>query len=287
MTDFVRLRAARSPLRRAPGEIQFGVDSTGVILTGLSEAESTWLLSLPTLWRMEQVHALAAELGLRRSRVREMWSTLTRARVVETAPGHRPSPTSALALDLIGAGGPVDLLATNLTRIPGVTLHRASTPPARLHPDQPRLMVLVCRDVFFPPAGEPAIVLPVVLGAGAVTVGPLMSATDVSPCVDCLDHHRAERDGAWPTVVGQMRSRPDPHRVDAEPDLTLLAVAQTVRVVHLILDDVPPPWGVSWHWEADDTAPVTRYWPPHPRCRCGGAGTGGHRSGDPRRLGWV
>lgn len=130
------------------------------------------------------------------------------------------------------------------------------------------LVVLLCREVLadFPPLPT-GLLLPVVVGSGVVSIGPLVPASG-GPCLRCLDLHRADRDEHWPGLIQQLRSRTDPHLVSADPPTSLATVAQVARIVHLVASGRHPPWGISWHWQVNDAQPVSRYWPPHPRCDC-------------------
>ncbi|MGA5352802.1 TOMM precursor leader peptide-binding protein [Streptomyces thermodiastaticus] len=118
-------------------------------------------------------------------------------------------------------------------------------------------------------AGTPHLYAGVVEAVGVV--GPLVLPGQTG-CAGCLHRFRTDRDGAWPRLVAQWRSRA-PRHVRA-CDLTLAATVAGLAAAHALafLDGATPSsadarWevsapGLNWH-----ARPV----PPHPHCPCGAA----------------
>ncbi len=111
--------------------------------------------------------------------------------------------------------------------------------------------------------------LPVVLGATAASVGPLV-LPGRTPCLGCVDLTRGELDPSWPSVRAQLLR----HRIrqagpaTAETTLTALAAALAAAVALGHLDDRRQPPGVSLHAEVAWPTLHERHWTPHPRCGC-------------------
>jgi bacteriocin biosynthesis cyclodehydratase domain-containing protein len=97
-------------------------------------------------------------------------------------------------------------------------------------------------------------------------VGPLVRAGG-SPCLNCLDLHRQDRDPAWPELAAQLAGRP-PAEPCTAPTL-IAAVAYAAAEVLAFLDGgAPETVGAA----AEISAPGRirrRAWPPHPGCGCG------------------
>jgi bacteriocin biosynthesis cyclodehydratase domain-containing protein len=109
--------------------------------------------------------------------------------------------------------------------------------------------------------------LAVAVRDGAAVIGPLVPPAG-SPCLNCLDLHRRDRDPAWPALAAQLATTPPP---GGEP----CAVATVLSAAGLAAGEV-----LSW---LDGRAPTTlgasveitspgrprrRSWPPHPGCHC-------------------
>ncbi|MBX6358065.1 MAG: ThiF family adenylyltransferase [Micromonosporaceae bacterium] len=113
---------------------------------------------------------------------------------------------------------------------------------------------------------------------GTAIVGPLVPPAG-SPCLNCLDLHRSDRDPAWPALAAQLATTP----ADAAPGgdepcaaPTVLAAASfAVAEVLRYLDGRVAGSG----WDDPQTLGATveiaapgrhrrRTWPPHPECDC-------------------
>jgi bacteriocin biosynthesis cyclodehydratase domain-containing protein len=105
---------------------------------------------------------------------------------------------------------------------------------------------------------------------GATAVGPLVRP-GASPCLRCLDHHRADRDPGWRGVARQLgaaapgtRTRPE------EAALAALTAALAVAQVLAQLDGVPRPaaLGATLETALPEALVTRRPWAAHPRCGC-------------------
>jgi hypothetical protein len=116
---------------------------------------------------------------------------------------------------------------------------------------------------------------------GTAIVGPLVPPAG-SPCLNCLDLHRNDRDPAWPALAAQLATAAaaDPAQGGGEPCAvpTVLAAAGFAaaevlsyldgRVAGNESGDGPQTVGAT----VEITAPGRhrrRSWPPHPDCDCG------------------
>ncbi|MBE1487123.1 hypothetical protein [Plantactinospora soyae] len=101
---------------------------------------------------------------------------------------------------------------------------------------------------------------------GTPVVGPLVRSTG-SPCLNCLDLHRQDRDPGWPGLAAQLAVDDAP-----EPCLTatlIAAVGYATAEVLAFLDGAAPET-VGGTVEITGPGRVRRRtWPPHPRCGCG------------------
>ena len=113
---------------------------------------------------------------------------------------------------------------------------------------------------------------------GTTAVGPLVRPGR-SPCLRCLEHHRADRDPGWPRVARQLgavvpgtRTRPE------ETALSAVTAALAVAQVLAQLDGVPRPaaLGATLETALPEGLVTRRPWAPHPRCGCTWAGAADH-----------
>ncbi|MEV4537240.1 TOMM precursor leader peptide-binding protein [Asanoa sp. NPDC049518] len=109
-------------------------------------------------------------------------------------------------------------------------------------------------------------VLAVELRDGAPVIGPFVGPAG-SPCLSCLDHHRAERDDAWAAIAAGLATGPPS---DEAGDLVTIMTAAALGAAEALayIDGGRPrtsggavtvvsPGDLRW-----------RHWPPHPRCSC-------------------
>ncbi|TPW75866.1 TOMM precursor leader peptide-binding protein [Schumannella soli] len=110
-----------------------------------------------------------------------------------------------------------------------------------------------------------ALHLPVVVGDGALTIGPLIRPGSTA-CLHCIHRHRVDADPAWPALAAQLIDRPAPNLDALESARAAVAIAERIEEV---LDD--PAAALGHQIEVDLRARDVsgRRWPPHPECRCG------------------
>ena len=179
----------------------------------------------------------------------------------------------------LGARLAADLV--ELCRRSGLPLAVDRAPgPARKSAPEPRPVTVVVavgeprREVVDPLVrdGVPHLLLRMV--EGLAVVGPFV-VPGSTPCLRCLDAHRATDDPAWPLLVEQYarasaQDRPDgvPEPVDAA--LAALAVAWVARDLATYADGGRPvSLATTVRVAPALEALETRSWLPHPGCGCG------------------
>jgi hypothetical protein len=122
--------------------------------------------------------------------------------------------------------------------------------------------------------------LPVATAGPHTTVGPLVDGAPDTPCLWCLERHRADRDESWPTVMVQAAPAADEGaRVTAadavhdelSPGLGRLVAGTVALFVARVVEGELPPGGISVEvclpWPRMDH----RRWSVHPLCPGGPA----------------
>jgi len=100
---------------------------------------------------------------------------------------------------------------------------------------------------------------------GTPVVGPLVIPTG-SPCLNCLDLHRRDRDPDWPELSSQIALIGAATPCDTT---TLLAAASFAAAEILAYLDGGPPDTLGAAVEIRSPGRLRRRtWPPHPNCRC-------------------
>jgi hypothetical protein len=101
----------------------------------------------------------------------------------------------------------------------------------------------------------------------SILVGPLVTPAG-SPCLNCLDLHRRDRDPAWPALVAQLATAPD-EEAATSTSTTLIAVGVAAAT---ILDYIDGGADSTMIGASIEIAPPSqlrrRSWEPHPRCDC-------------------
>jgi bacteriocin biosynthesis cyclodehydratase domain-containing protein len=121
--------------------------------------------------------------------------------------------------------------------------------------------------------------LAVAVRDGTVVVGPLVRP-GVTPCLNCLDLHRLDRDAGWPAVAAQLGTAPE--TVDPVAATTALAgVAYAAAEVLAHLDGGSPTTLGATVELAGPGLPVRRQWTPHPSCGCRGRAKSGRARAPP------
>ncbi len=200
----VHIPGGLRPLVRAPGEVQFGLTASGPIVSGLTTAEIGLLARLDGRQGVTGTFRDAADAGVAAPRWHELLELLRRLGVLRVAPGDDgPLPVVVEGEGLLADSVSRALQRAGLTPVPsrpGVV----TAPPAQ---PAPVLVVLVGSPAVDPRRGDPWLSagvphLPVAPSGHHATVGPLVAGRR-QPCLWCLDRHRSDRDGAWPTVMAQ------------------------------------------------------------------------------------
>jgi bacteriocin biosynthesis cyclodehydratase domain-containing protein len=109
--------------------------------------------------------------------------------------------------------------------------------------------------------------LSVELRDGLAVVGPLVTPAG-SPCLNCLDLHRRDRDPSWPALAAQLSTSQGP----AQPCATttaLIAVGYAAHEVLTFIDGGEPQTVGTTIEIAGPGRERRRTWTTHPRCGCG------------------
>jgi bacteriocin biosynthesis cyclodehydratase domain-containing protein len=263
----VRLRPAAHPVRRAPGEVQFGLSPTsGIVLAGLTEAECKLLLSLADTAGTARDVSLAERFGVPLHRVIELVAALRRHGLLV----GEAAPAPARRICVPGRGSVVDLVREYLSAADvGVVIPAEAAVAAAVD------LALVCSaDAVAPDEGRVwqrvgTAHLPVVLRDGEVVVGPLVHPGR-SACLHCLDLHRRDRDRAWPRILSQIGTptRDLARAVDAPTAQARTVAALVAMLAQECLATPTAVLGVSWQVSLPWPEVRTRVWEPHPHCAC-------------------
>lgn len=110
--------------------------------------------------------------------------------------------------------------------------------------------------------------LAVAVRDATVVVGPLVLPGQ-TPCLNCLDLHRRDRDPGWPAVAAQLQSSPE--ATDPVAATTALAAAAyaAAEVLAHIDGGVPRTLGATVEISGAGEW-IRRSWSQHPRCGCRG-----------------
>ncbi len=277
-----RIKPWLPAIRRRHGELQFGLAPGGLILSGVTSVEAALIGRLDGSLSREASFVEAVRHGVSAARWRELLGLLDSEGVLEP-PEPTPTPESPPGGHVLVEGTePLAFdIATVLRRCGAVRVShgRPAVDVVRADPthEAPALAVLVGAQAIDPRRGDVWLrhgipVLPVVPAAAGFAVGPVAERCPHTPCLWCLDLHRADRDGEWPTLLAQLcqteqRIVPlDPEVAPVQPAVSAL-VAGTVALLALrVLAGERPPEGVSVEVGASWPRMDHRRWPRHPRC---------------------
>ncbi|WP_347351907.1 hypothetical protein [Intrasporangium sp.] len=287
MSDRPRLKPWLRPIVRGGHEVQFGFADDGLIVTGISPAEADLLRSLDGSRSRAQTFGDACHAGITATRWRELLDLALRLdlieperRDLEVAPGRHVvvDGTGPLAVE-------VGLLLTRLgvTRVtqgrPAVDLVLAD--PSR---DRPDLVLLMGTEALDPRCAEVWFShrvphLPVVPHSRGVTIGPVVGGEVSSPCLWCVDLHRADRDHAWAAVVHELagdgtRVTPAPSPEVPGPGVVPFVAGGVALLALGLLSGQVPPAGLALDVRAPWPRVDHRRWTRHPRCHHHGVTAG-------------
>jgi bacteriocin biosynthesis cyclodehydratase domain-containing protein len=213
------------------------------------------------------------------------------AHVLITGAGHLAVPIAAIlasagighidpdlrGLTQLADASPAGLLPSDADRPRGVAAAEAvrrAAPDVDLAPLRRRDATFAVLVGFAAPAALTALAygtrrlahLAVAVRDGVVVVGPLVRPGR-SPCLNCLDLHRVDRDPAWSVVAAQLSDGPDA----AEPIAATTALAAAAYAAAEVLTHIdggqPTTLGATVEIAGPDRA-SRRSWVPHPRCGC-------------------
>jgi hypothetical protein len=234
---------------RSPSSLQFGVDEPLVVLDDVDEGTERLVAALVGGVSRSGFDMMARSAGLAAEAARVL---LDRLEPVLESPA-----TTGTGRVLVTGDGP---LADELRQV--LEAEGVLAAPDESAPD---LAVIVAGWVISPEDHGSWLRrdiphLPVVIGDGGVTVGPLVEPGD-GPCLYCMQLARTEADPAWPAIATQLWSRPS-------PTLTRLAVAETAAfAARRVLERMTTGPGDAVSWRLNG-AVSSRAWTRHAACRC-------------------
>ena len=106
---------------------------------------------------------------------------------------------------------------------------------------------------------------------GTPIVGPLVPAAG-SPCVNCLDLHRCDRDPAWPQLAAQLTAASPTEACSAATLVTAVGYA-AAEVLRYLDGESAETVGAAVEISSPGRM-RRRGWPPHPACGCAGRRAG-------------
>jgi hypothetical protein len=191
---------------------------------------------------------------------------------------------------------PAGLLPGDAHRPRGVAAAEAvrrSAPDAHLTPLRPGAASFAVLAGFSAPAALTALShasrrlahLAVTIRDGVVVVGPLVRPGR-SPCLNCLDLHRRDRDPAWPTVSAQLHTGQDAAEPVSATTLLVGAAYAAAEVLTYIDGGEPVTLGATVEIERPGRE-IRRQWAPHASCGCvrvGGSLGGSARQSSSRAI---
>jgi bacteriocin biosynthesis cyclodehydratase domain-containing protein len=172
---------------------------------------------------------------------------------------------------------PAGLLPTDADRPRGIAAAdavRRAAPDVDLAPLTRRNATFAVLVGFAAPAALTALAygtrrlahLAVAVRDGTVVVGPLVRPGR-TPCLNCLDLHRVDRDPAWSVIAAQLHEGPD----SAEPLTATTALTAAAYAAAEVLTHIdgghPTTLGATVEIAGPDQA-TRRSWVQHPRCGC-------------------
>lgn len=281
----IRLHSHARPLRRGPGQVQFGLSPEhGVVLEGLTDAEVGWLLSL-ALQRsgagrdLELVSggtpAAAELLGVSGQRVAELLDLLHRHDLIASRADGTPldvggkgtAREASWRISILGSGRTTESIRAGVSTVESVEVWDALLPNG-----PPDAALLVVNDTVGPSdaaswARSNIRHVPVIVDRHRVRLGPVVTPGR-GPCLVCLDLRRADRDPAWPLVAAQLDTAPSEwaQPVTADPALTAAATGLCAVLVDALSRGAPVPAGVTWEVSEPLPQVTTRHWLQHPLC---------------------
>jgi bacteriocin biosynthesis cyclodehydratase domain-containing protein len=243
---------------RSPSSLQFGVDEPLIVLEDVDEGTERLVAALVGGISSTGFDMMARSAGVSPDAAAELLARLEPVLAPETSNAVAPSARVAVSGD-----GPLADELRRVLRAEGV-LADSSADSDESSPD---LAVIVAGWVVSPEdhgrwLRRDIPHLPVVVGDGGVTIGPLVEPGD-GPCLYCVQLARTDDDAAWPAIATQLWNRP-------APPLTSLAVAEAAAfVARRVLEHVGGGRGTATSWRLRVDGEVSSHvWTRHAQCRC-------------------
>jgi hypothetical protein len=244
---------------RSPSSLQFGVDVPLVVLDDVDEGTDRLVAALVSGISSTGFDMMARSVGMPAESAAELLARL--APVLEgEAVGEAVAEPATMPRVAVSGDGPLADEVRRMLDAEGVL--------AESDLSAPDLAVVVAGWVISPEDHGSWLRrdiphLPVVIGDGGVTVGPLVEPGN-GPCLYCVQLTRTDDDPAWPAIATQLWNRPTPamSRVAGAE-----AAAFIARRVRTRLTDGPGR-SLSWRLAAAAADATPRAWTRHAMCRC-------------------
>jgi len=257
----LKVAAAVPLVWRSPSSLQFGVDRPQVVLDGVDERTERLIAALVGGISSSGFDMMVRSTGLAVEEATRLLGRLEPVLERETA-----APTARIA---VSGNGPLADELRQVLRTDGVL--------ADSDVRAPDLAVIVAGWVIAPEDHGSWLRrdiphLPVVVGDGGVTVGPLVEP-GAGPCLYCVQLTRTDDDPAWPAIATQLWNRP-------APAMTRLAVTEAAGVAArralergrsagvVVSTGSTTEAATSWHLAGDSGVVSSREWTRHAACRC-------------------
>ena len=250
----LKVGAAVPLVWRSPSSLQFGVDLPRVVLDDVDEGTDRLVAALVSGISVTGFDMMARSVGMPADAAQRLLARLEP--VLE-----RDEPATTEHRVVVSGDGPLADEVRGMLRAEGLLAASEASEPDR----EPDLAVVVAGWVI-PPEDHGSWLrrdiphLPVVVGDGGVTVGPLVEPGS-GPCLYCVQLTRTDDDPAWPAIATQLWNRP-------APTMSRLAVAESaVFVARLVRERLSTGPGAAVSWTVGDPR-GSRAWSQHAMCRC-------------------
>jgi len=261
----LRLDPSRPIVWRSPFSLQIGVDPVAVILDEVDDGDARLIATLSVGATRAALDRTATAALVAPARVDDLLRRLAPALVRDGEPSQ---PDRPLALVVRGNAHGRERVARVLAEA-GCTVSDHSASDLR-STDTIDAAVLVSHHVVDPLEHlgwlrRDIVHLPVILGERAVTIGPIVTPGH-SPCLACLEQHRADVDAAWPAIGSQLWGRPA--TTDTPLATTLAALEAFTMLRRLVTGRASAGESIRLDLVDDDRTVIT--WGPSERCGCRG-----------------
>jgi bacteriocin biosynthesis cyclodehydratase domain-containing protein len=255
---------------RDPHTLQIGVDAPAVVLEGLTARQERLVAAIAAGHGRSGLGGLIARTGQKDAEVAQLVERLAPA----LADDHR---VTAPVVELAGSCSLADAVERLLTDS-GARVRRVDASTAGLTGDAD-VGIAVSRHVHDPGVSAAWLHddlphLAVVRGDLTTRIGPVV-VPGATACAHCLDLHRADVDGAWGVIAGQLWGRVSPGLpAVAESDAAARAVRRLLRRHRRLVSggeeapDDPVDDAVIETVDVETGLVTTTRSRPHPDCGC-------------------